>query len=82
LEWKKQAAGCITRCGVAMINTIRRRKKMKKCLAVTLTLALLLGIGTVAGAATLKVGLDADPVSLDPQVQLSGGMLQLFPLGI
>ncbi len=24
----------------------------------------------------LKVGLDADPVSLDPQVQLSGGMLQ------
>jgi peptide/nickel transport system substrate-binding protein len=60
-----------------MINTIRRRKKMKKCLAVTLTLALLLGIGTVAGAATLKVGLDADPVSLDPQVQLSGGMLQL-----
>ena len=26
---------------------------------------------------TLKVGLDADPVSLDIQVQLSGGMLQL-----
>ncbi len=25
----------------------------------------------------LKVGLDADPVSLDPQVQLSGGMLQM-----
>ncbi len=30
-----------------------------------------------AGAKTLKMGLDADPVSLDPQVQLSGGMLQL-----
>jgi peptide/nickel transport system substrate-binding protein len=41
-----------------------------------LTLALLFGIGTLAGAATLKVGLDADPVSLDPHVQLSGGMLQ------
>jgi peptide/nickel transport system substrate-binding protein len=50
---------------------------MKKCLIVTLTLAVLLGFGTVAGATTLKVGLDADPVSLDPQVQLSGGMLQL-----
>ena len=32
---------------------------------------------TVASAKTLRVGLDADPVSLDPQVQLSGGMLQL-----
>ncbi|MBR9987328.1 MAG: ABC transporter substrate-binding protein, partial [Desulfosarcina sp.] len=50
---------------------------MKKCLAVTLTLAVLFGFGNIAGAATLKVGLDADPVSLDPQVQLSGGMLQL-----
>ncbi len=49
---------------------------MKKCLAVTLTLAVLFGFGTLAGATTLKVGLDADPVSLDPHVQLSGGMLQ------
>ena len=49
---------------------------MKKCLAVTLTLAVLFSFGTLAGAATLKVGLDADPVSLDPHVQLSGGMLQ------
>ena len=49
---------------------------MKRVLAVTLTLLMLLGIGTVAGAATVKVGLDADPVSLDPHVQLSGGMLQ------
>jgi peptide/nickel transport system substrate-binding protein len=29
-----------------------------------------------SGAATLKLAMDADPVSLDPQVQLSGGMLQ------
>ncbi len=29
-----------------------------------------------ASAATLKLAYDADPVSLDPQVQLSGGMLQ------
>lgn len=29
-----------------------------------------------ASAATLKLAMDADPVSLDPQVQLSGGMLQ------
>ncbi len=49
---------------------------MKKCLAVTLTLVVLFGLGTVAGAATIKVGLDADPVSLDPHMQLSGGMLQ------
>jgi peptide/nickel transport system substrate-binding protein len=49
---------------------------MKKCLVLTLTLAVLFGFGTVAGATTLKVGLDADPVSLDPHVQLSGGMLQ------
>lgn len=31
---------------------------------------------TSASAATLKLAMDADPVSLDPQVQLSGGMLQ------
>ena len=29
---------------------------------------LILGFGAVAGAKTLKVGLDAEPVSLDPQV--------------
>jgi peptide/nickel transport system substrate-binding protein len=49
---------------------------MKKCLVLTLTLAVLFGFGAGAGAVTLKVGLDADPVSLDPHVQLSGGMLQ------
>lgn len=38
---------------------------------------MLFAFGATAGAKTLKVGLDADPVSLDPQVQLSGGMLQL-----
>jgi peptide/nickel transport system substrate-binding protein len=35
-----------------------------------------LTIGGTAGAATLKLAMDADPVSLDPHVQLSGGMLQ------
>jgi peptide/nickel transport system substrate-binding protein len=32
--------------------------------------------GAAAGANTLKLAMDADPVSLDPHVQLSGGMLQ------
>jgi len=41
------------------------------CLAILLTVAV-----TTAGAKTLKLAMDADPVSLDPQVQLSGGMLQ------
>jgi peptide/nickel transport system substrate-binding protein len=49
---------------------------MKRCLVVVLSLVLFLGIGTASNAATLKAGLDADPVSLDPHVQLSGGMLQ------
>jgi peptide/nickel transport system substrate-binding protein len=48
---------------------------MKKILVVFF-IAAFFGAGAVAGAATLKVGLDADPVSLDPHVQLSGGMLQ------
>ncbi|PID39289.1 MAG: nickel/dipeptide/oligopeptide ABC transporter substrate-binding protein [Proteobacteria bacterium] len=50
---------------------------MKRLIIAALTLVVLIGFATDAGAATLKVGLDADPVSLDPQVQLSGGMLQL-----
>ena len=37
---------------------------------------ILMSVGSVAGAKELKVGLDAGPVSQDPQVQLSGGMLQ------
>ena len=42
-----------------------------------LSLFLVLSFTVSAGAKTLKVGLDADPVSLDLQVQLSGGMMQL-----
>jgi len=49
---------------------------MKKLLQLILGLGLcLLLVGTVQ-AKTLKLAMDADPVSLDPQVQLSGGMLQ------
>ena len=50
---------------------------MKKIYLMMLSLLLVLSFSVSAGAKTLKVGLDADPVSLDPQVQLSGGMLQL-----
>ncbi|MBI9091118.1 MAG: ABC transporter substrate-binding protein [Desulfobacterium sp.] len=50
---------------------------MKKFVVVGLTLFMVLAVGFSANAKTLKVGLDADPVSLDIQVQLSGGMLQL-----
>jgi len=46
-----------------------------KCLKV-LSLLLMLLIASTAGAKTLKLAMDADPVSLDPHVQLSGGMLQ------
>ncbi len=49
---------------------------MKKALAIALVGALILGFGSMAGAKTLNLAMDADPVSLDPQVQLSGGMLQ------
>jgi peptide/nickel transport system substrate-binding protein len=48
---------------------------MKKAFVLTLTLAIILGLGTVAAATTLKLGQDADPVTLDPHMQLSGGML-------
>ncbi|MEH0018359.1 MAG: ABC transporter substrate-binding protein [Desulfobacter sp.] len=50
---------------------------MKKITYLTLSLLLALSFTVSAGAKTLKVGLDADPVTLDPQVQLSGGMMQL-----
>ncbi|MCP3952383.1 MAG: ABC transporter substrate-binding protein [Desulfobacterales bacterium] len=49
---------------------------MKKTLIFSLVVVMLFACGATAGAKTLKLGLDADPVSLDPQVQLSGGMLQ------
>lgn len=47
---------------------------MKKFVIVFFAITLLLPFG--AGAKTLRLAMDADPVSLDPQVQLSGGMLQ------
>ena len=49
---------------------------MKKLLVLCLTILMVFSFGAIAGAKTLKVGLDAGPVSQDPQVQLSGGMLQ------
>ena len=48
---------------------------MKRWKFVSVLLIMLLAAST-AGAKTLKLAMDADPVSLDPQVQLSGGMLQ------
>ncbi len=49
---------------------------MKKLTVLGLTILMVFAVGSIAGAKTLKVGLDAGPVSQDPQVQLSGGMLQ------
>jgi len=48
---------------------------MKKLLVLCLTILMVFSFGAIAGAKTLKVGQDAGPVSQDPQVQLSGGML-------
>lgn len=50
---------------------------MKKLVLCLFSLMLVLTFSMGASAKTFRVGLDADPVSLDPQVQLSGGMLQL-----
>ena len=50
---------------------------MKKIILFVLGFFLVLSFAFSANAKTLKLGLAADPVSLDPQVQLSGGMLQL-----
>lgn len=49
---------------------------MKKILIIGLAALLIFSVGGTVAAKTLKLGLDADPVSLDPHVQLSGGMLQ------
>ena len=49
---------------------------MRKNFLIGLVVLMLFSLGTIAGAKTLKLGLDAGPVSQDPQVQLSGGMLQ------
>ncbi len=48
---------------------------MKK-FAMLLVLMLTMALTTQVQAKTLKLAMDADPVSLDPHVQLSGGMLQ------
>ncbi len=50
------------------------QKKYVRILGIAVILALIFG-GSCWGA-SLKLALDADPVSLDPQIQLSGGMLQ------
>lgn len=49
---------------------------MKKLLVLSLAVLMLFSFGTLASARTLKLGLDAGPVTQDPQMQLSGGMLQ------
>jgi peptide/nickel transport system substrate-binding protein len=49
---------------------------MKKYLLFFLALVMVFGLCGTVQAKTLKVALDAGPVSQDPQVQLSGGMLQ------
>ncbi|PID45530.1 MAG: nickel/dipeptide/oligopeptide ABC transporter substrate-binding protein [Proteobacteria bacterium] len=50
---------------------------MKKRLTLFASAFLSLGLMAAASAETLKMAYDADPVTLDPQEQLSGGMLQL-----
>jgi len=49
---------------------------MKKLFVLCLTILILFSLGAIAGAKTLRLALDAGPVSQDPQVVLSGGMLQ------
>ncbi|MFW5734337.1 MAG: ABC transporter substrate-binding protein, partial [Oceanidesulfovibrio sp.] len=48
---------------------------MKRLIVAVLAAALVMTAG-FAHAKTLKLAMDADPVSMDPHVQLSGGMLQ------
>ncbi|MFQ5995293.1 MAG: ABC transporter substrate-binding protein [Acidiferrobacterales bacterium] len=50
---------------------------MKRLMTIAATAALGLVLAAPAGAKTLKMAYDADPVSLDPHEQLSGGTLQL-----
>ncbi len=49
---------------------------MKKTISFLAGVALLAGVAT-SQATTLRMADDADPVSLDPHEQLSGGTLQL-----
>ncbi len=51
--------------------------KILRSLATAAATALLLGAGGMVSAQTLNFAYDADPVSLDPHEQLSGGTLQL-----
>ena len=49
---------------------------MKKLFVLGTALLLILSLGLIASAKTLKLGLDADPKSIDIHEQLSGGTLQ------
>ncbi|SDN26157.1 peptide/nickel transport system substrate-binding protein [Desulfonauticus submarinus] len=49
---------------------------MRKVLTLILGLVFCLGLTAMVQAKTLRLAMDADPVSMDPHVQLSGGMLQ------
>lgn len=49
---------------------------MKKLFLTCLIFLMALTMAPAAGAKTLKLAMAADPISLDPHVQLSGGMLQ------
>ncbi|MFO8089928.1 MAG: ABC transporter substrate-binding protein [Desulfatiglandaceae bacterium] len=49
---------------------------MRKLFTFFAAMVLVLGFTCIAQSKTLRVALDAGPVSQDPQVQLSGGMLQ------
>ncbi|MCQ0093876.1 ABC transporter substrate-binding protein [Roseovarius sp. M141] len=51
--------------------------KTLRTLATATATALLLGAGSMVSAQTLNFAYDADPVSLDPHEQLSGGTLQM-----
>jgi hypothetical protein len=52
------------------------RFRMKRLFTVLALAAVLAFAAAPASAKTLRLAVDADPVSLDPHVQLSGGMLQ------
>ncbi len=49
---------------------------MKKLCTVIFGIFLIFGLSGMAQAKTMNLAMDADPVSLDPHNQLSGGMLQ------
>ena len=51
--------------------------KIFRHIATAAATAVMLGVASLAPAQTLKFAYDADPVSLDPHEQLSGGTLQL-----